>query len=155
MVVQVSQRRELGQVKDEDANANEWSSDAPAELEPTSWVVSNHVLNAVIETVHPETPRNGDALEEDEPKENQIAAGVAVEKLENVHAALSDAGETDEKGNEANYSNENLFTPAQQTGPFVYHSRYKALQCAKLGIQAQCDEHQKEKTRPQGRPRQL
>ncbi len=69
-------------------NANEWSSDAPAELEPTSWVVSNHVLNAVIETVHPETPRNGDALEEDEPKENQIAAGVAVEKLENVHAAL-------------------------------------------------------------------
>lgn len=69
-------------------DANEWSSKTPTEFEPTSRIISNHVLDAVVETIDTETPRNGDTLEKDEPKKNQVAASVRVEQLEDVHATL-------------------------------------------------------------------
>ena len=112
LVVQISQRSKFSQVENEYTllceckviiaqkrekiemsrmityDADQWSSDAPAEFEPTSWVVANHVFETVVEAIHSKTPGNGNAFEEDKPQEDQVATGVAVEQLEHVHPAL-------------------------------------------------------------------
>ena len=69
-------------------DANEWSGETPAELEPAGRVVSDHVLDAVEKAIDSESPRDGDAFEKDQPQQNQIAAGVRVEQLEHVHPSL-------------------------------------------------------------------
>lgn len=37
-------------------NANERSCETPAKLEPTGRIISDHILEAVIEAIHSETP---------------------------------------------------------------------------------------------------
>ena len=107
MIIHVSKRSEIGQIEDENAlildinkwshrqkekkktyDADERSGEDPAEFEPASRVVADHVVDAVQEAARSETPRNGDALEKDEPQKNDIAASVAVEQLEHVHSTL-------------------------------------------------------------------
>lgn len=158
VVIQVSQRCELGQVENENTlwkcvqngssvsfnteriefetyDADEWSGDNPAKFKPASGIVANHILDAIKEAVHSKTPWYGDALEENEPKEDEIAASVAVEQLEHVHSALMDqiksldvlqpgkkplkianlsnAGESDDKRDETDHGDKDLFTSTE------------------------------------------
>jgi hypothetical protein len=62
--------------------------DDPGELPEEEGIVADHVLDAVVEAVDAERPRDGDALEEDEEEQAEAAYGVRVEQLEHVHAAL-------------------------------------------------------------------
>ena len=59
-------------------HTNERCGKTPAELEPTGRVVADHVFESIIKAIDAESPRNGDALEEDEPQEDQVAASVTV-----------------------------------------------------------------------------
>lgn len=54
----------LHDVENEDANTDRRSRDDPAELPPRQWIVSNHVLDTIVETIHAKRPRDRNALEE-------------------------------------------------------------------------------------------
>ena len=88
VVVQVGQRGEFDQVEQENTlpsstfeshkmiqtrdtyDTNQRSSNGPTEFEPTSWIVADHIVETFVETVDAKNPRNGDALEEDDPQQN-------------------------------------------------------------------------------------
>ena len=50
--------------------ANDRNSHEPAELEPDRRIVSDHVLETVVETVDAEPPRYSDALKENDPQQD-------------------------------------------------------------------------------------
>lgn len=54
------------------------SGEHPAELPPNHRVVSNHVFDAVVESLDAVAPRDGDALEEDEEEQTEPGHGVRV-----------------------------------------------------------------------------
>lgn len=69
-------------------NANSRRKSDPAELPPDGGVVADHFLDAVVEAVDTERPRDGDALEEYQEEQAEPGDGVRVENLEHVHSTL-------------------------------------------------------------------
>lgn len=69
-----------------DANSRRESN--PAELPPDCRVVSDHLVDAVVEAVYSIRPGYRDTFEEDQEKEAESGHGVGVENLEHVHATL-------------------------------------------------------------------
>jgi hypothetical protein len=69
-------------------HTDEWCSDGPAEFPEHEWVIANHVFDSIVESIYPECPRNGNALEEYQEEETEAAHCVRIEDLENVHSAL-------------------------------------------------------------------
>ncbi len=68
--------------------ADERREEEPAEFEPAAGTEAEHVVEAVVEAVDAEDPRDGHRLEEDDPQQHQVAAAEHVEQLEHVHATL-------------------------------------------------------------------
>lgn len=62
--------------------------DDPAELPPSHGVVTDHVLNAIVEAAYTKRPGDGDALEEDQEQETEAGHCIWVENLEYVHSTL-------------------------------------------------------------------
>lgn len=105
-IIQILNRCPLHDVKNKDAlfskkivdmskrslratyDAYKWGGDGPAELPPLHWVIPDHIPDAVVKSVDAESPRDGDALEENEEEQTKPADGVGVENLEHVHATL-------------------------------------------------------------------
>lgn len=69
-------------------NTNGWCKSNPAELPPNSGIIANHLLDAIVETVHSERPGYRNALEEDQEQQTEARHGVGVQDLEYVHTAL-------------------------------------------------------------------
>lgn len=69
-------------------NTNCWCSEYPAEFPPTNWIVANHVLDTIIESVTTECPRNGNTFKEDHEEQTETTHSVWIENLEHVHSAL-------------------------------------------------------------------
>lgn len=107
----------------------------PAEFPPAHGIVSNHVLNSIVESLNAKAPRDGDALEEDEEEQTPAADSVRVENLEHVHAALRDAAEANNVADDTNNGDEDLFAATKQFGPFVNHRCDEALHCAELRVE--------------------
>lgn len=70
-------------------NANGGRSDGPTKFPPSHWIVANHVLNSIVETIHTKSPRDRDAFEENEEQQTETTDRIRVQNLENVHAALN------------------------------------------------------------------
>lgn len=204
LVAQVRDRRPLHDVKDEDAlwyNHNNISNnkttnygkrvvflargntyetdggsgDGPAELPPLGRVVADHVLDAVVEPIHAERPRDRNALEEDEEQQTEAGHRVRIEDLENVHSALlgeniyflfyeprrkrrrrrrgmqiylRNAREPDQVADGTNDCDKDLLATAQQLRPLIDDGRDEALHRAELRVQTDQQQHEEEQTRP-------
>lgn len=135
--------------------ADERSRDDPAELPPSDGIVTDHVLDAVVEAAHAEGPGDGNALEEDEEQQAEAGHGVRVEDLEDVHAALRDARDADQVRDDADDRDEDLLAPAEQVGPLVHHGRDEAFHGAELAVQPDEQQHDEEQARPERRAGQL
>lgn len=70
--------------------ADGWRRDRPAELPPLRWVVTDHVLNSIVEPINTERPRNRNALEEDKEQQTESRHSIRVENLEDIHSALQE-----------------------------------------------------------------
>lgn len=103
----------LNDVEDEDANTDRRSRNHPAELPPRQGIVSDHVLDTVVETIHTERPRDRNALEEHQEQQTETTHRVRVENLEYVHAALRDTRQTNQITDETHNSDEQLLAFAQ------------------------------------------
>jgi hypothetical protein len=51
-------------------DTNQRSSKGPTEFEPTSGVEADHIVETLVEPVDAKDPRNGDALEKDDPQQD-------------------------------------------------------------------------------------
>lgn len=72
-------------------DANHRRSHSPAKFPPHEGIISNHVAQSIIETVHAKCPANRYTLEKDEEEKTKSGDGVRVEDLEDVHATLGNA----------------------------------------------------------------
>lgn len=135
LVVHVLDRLPLHQVEDEDANADSRRKSDPAELPPDGRVVANHLLDAVVETVHTESPGYGDALEEDQEQQAESGDSIRVEDLEDVHATLRDTRKSNQIRDDTGDGDEDLLPPPEEFGPLVDDSSDKPFHGAELTVQ--------------------
>lgn len=85
---QVFNRSPLDHVEEEDTNANCGRGNNPAELPPGHGVITDHILDSVVEASATVAPGNRDALEEHEEEQTESTDGVRVQDLEDVHSTL-------------------------------------------------------------------
>lgn len=140
-------------IKTHEADAR--SGEHPAELPPDHWVVSNHVFDAVVESLDAVAPRDGDALEEDEEEKAEAGDGVRIQDLEHEHSALGDTSQADEVANYANNGDENFLAAAEKLRPLVDHRGDEALHRAELRVETNQQQHEEEQASPKWRSRQL
>lgn len=129
--------------------ANCWSCEDPAEFPPAHWVVTDHVLDSIVESLDAETPRNRDALEEDQEEKTETTDSVRIEDLEYVHSALRDTSEAYEVTDEANTTDEEFLAATEKLWPFVNHRSDETFHRTELWVEANQQQHEEEQTRPQ------
>lgn len=172
-IVQVFDRRKLHKIEDENAlkfsaksftnlqqqthlkthETNARSSEDPAELPPAHWVVTNHVLDTVVESLDAEAPRNWNALEKDQEKKTKTADSIRVEDLEDVHATLRDARQTHKVADKTNTADEKFLTSAEKLRPFIDHGSNETFHRAELRVETNKKQHEEEETWPKCRTR--
>lgn len=135
--------------------ANAWRCEDPAELPPAHWVVADHVLDSIVESLDSVAPRDRDALEEDQEEKTEPTDGVRVEDLERVHPALGDASYADEVADDADDADEHFLAATEKLRPLVDHRSDEALHRTELRVKADEKQHEEEQTRPKGRTRKL
>lgn len=135
--------------------ADAWRGEHPAEFPPYHWVISNHVFDAIVESLDAVAPRNGNALEEDEEEKTETGHRVRIQNLEHEHSALGDASQADEVANYANNGDENFLAATEKLWPLVNHCSDEALHCAELRVETNQQQHEEEQTSPKWRSRQL
>lgn len=71
-------------------NANARCCNGPAEFPPCHWVVSNHVFDAIIESINTECPRDRHTFEEYQEQQTETTDRIRIKDLEHVHTTLMD-----------------------------------------------------------------
>lgn len=112
--------------------------------------VADHLLDAVIEPSRPKDPANRDGLEEDAPEQRHPTRSIEVHQLEDIDAVPCDHREAEEEHHNGHGEGELLPVGLQQLWPVVHQSSHQGLHAAELRVDAECEEHHKEKAGPQG-----
>lgn len=111
---------------------NAWCGEDPAEFPPAHRVVSNHVLNSIVESLDSIAPRDRNALEEDQEEKTETADSVRIQNLEHVHSTLRDTSHAHKVADEANTTNEKFLASAEKLWPFVDHGGDETFHRAEL-----------------------
>lgn len=130
---------------------NCWRCEDPAELPPGHWVIANHVLDAIVESLDSVAPGNRDALEEDEEEKTETTDRVRVEDLEHEHPALGDASKSNAVADDANHQDEKFFAFTEELWPLIDHRSNETFHGTELGVETDEKQHKEEQARPKWR----